>query len=313
MKKVLFIDSVHSILETRLAAAGYVCEHDLTSNREEIMHQMHKYDGLVLRSRIRIDEAFMQSAPQLKWIARSGSGLENIDLQAAQAHGIQVIHSAEGNRDAVGEHVIGLTLNLLNKMCEANHSVKNGHWLREAHRGRELKHLTFGIIGYGVMGSAVAEKLSGFGCKVIAHDKYKTGYSSGLVTEVELAQIFQETDVVSLHLPQSAETFHYADSNFFASFAKPIYFLNTARGKNVDTAALLHALHQHQVVAAGLDVLEFEKASLEGLDVNDAATLQELMKLPNVLLTPHVAGWTTESYFKLSDVLANKIIAFDQI
>ena len=277
------------------------------------MHRMHPYSGLVLRSRIPIDDAFMQSAPQLKWIARSGSGLENIDLPSAHARGIQVIHSAEGNRDAVGEHVIGLTLNLINKMCQANESVKNGHWLREAHRGRELKHMTFGIIGYGVMGSSVAEKLSGFGCQVIAYDKYKTGFGNTRVQEVDLAHLFQEADVVSLHLPQSSETFHYADANFFASFSKPIYFLNTARGKNVHTAALLYALQQHHVVAAGLDVLEFEKASLESLDVDDAATLQELMKLPNVLFTPHVAGWTEESYFKLSEVLAHKIIAFDQI
>jgi D-3-phosphoglycerate dehydrogenase / 2-oxoglutarate reductase len=313
LKKVLFIDSVHSILAERLTAAGYACEHDLQSSREDLMHRMHPYSGLVLRSRIPIDDAFMQSAPQLKWIARSGSGLENIDLPSAHARGIQVIHSAEGNRDAVGEHVIGLTLNLINKMCQANESVKNGHWLREAHRGRELKHMTFGIIGYGIMGSSVAEKLSGFGCQVIAYDKYKTGFGNARVQEVDLAHLFQEADVVSLHLPQSSETFHYADANFFASFSKPIYFLNTARGKNVHSAALLYALQQHHVVAAGLDVLEFEKASLESLDVDDAATLQELMKLPNVLFTPHVAGWTEESYFKLSEVLAHKIIALDQI
>ncbi len=311
MKKVIFIDTVHPILEERLSAAGYVCTHDYTSSKTELMHTLLDCCGIVLRSRIGIDRDILQAAPALQWIARSGSGLENIDLEAAQARGVAVINSPEGNSDAVGEHVIGLTLAMLNKFISGNTAVREGRWERELHRGRELKHLNFGIIGYGVMGKAVAEKLSGFGTRILAHDKYKTGFSAGRVEEVELETLFAEADVVSLHLPQNAETMHYANVDFFNRFAKPIYFINTARGKNVKTTDLVEALKNGRVTSAALDVLEFEKASLEGLDLADAEALRGLMAFPQVVFTPHVAGWTTESYFKLSDVLADKILRLE--
>jgi D-3-phosphoglycerate dehydrogenase / 2-oxoglutarate reductase len=312
VKKVIFLDAVHEVLEQRLSAAGFVCEHHYSSPRAEVLSILHAFAGIVVRSRLTIDRELFDSATQLEWIARSGSGLENIDLRTAEDRGIHVISSPEGNRDAVGEHVIGLTLAMLNQICTANTSVKDGHWLREAHRGRELKNLTFGIIGYGHMGSAVAEKLKGFGCRIVAYDKYKKGFGNQHVTEVALQQFYREADIVSLHLPQSADTYHYANEAFFGQFQKSIWFINTARGKNTHTAALLSALENGKVIGAALDVLEFEKASLEGLTDADSEILTRLKTLTQVLLTPHVAGWTTESYFKLSDVLADKILAQHQ-
>jgi D-3-phosphoglycerate dehydrogenase / 2-oxoglutarate reductase len=308
VKKVLFLDTVHEILEQRLLGAGFVCEHHYSTSRSEVLSILPAFAGIVVRSRLTIDRELLTHASQLEWIARSGSGLENIDLNAAEERGIHVISSPEGNRDAVGEHVIGLTLALLKPLFAANASVKSGHWLREAHRGRELKNQTFGIIGFGHMGSAVAEKLSGFGCRILAHDKYKTGFGNQHVTEVTLEQLYREADIVSLHLPQSAETYHYANEAFFDQFQKSIWFINTARGKNTETAALLKALESGKAIGAALDVLEFEKASLEGLTDADSAVLIRLKSLPQVLFSPHVAGWTTESYYKLSDVLADKII-----
>jgi D-3-phosphoglycerate dehydrogenase / 2-oxoglutarate reductase len=308
LKKVLFLDTVHPILEERLSHAGYQCVHDFTSKPEQIADVLGECKGLVLRSRITVNSAFLALAPNLQWIARSGSGLENIDLEAADAAGVAVINSPEGNSDAVGEHVIGMALQMVNHLFSGNASVREGRWERELHRGRELKHMNIGLIGYGVMGSSVAQKLSGFGSRILAHDKYKTGFAGGRVEEVDLPTIFAEADVVSLHLPQNKETFHYANAEFFAQFAKPIYFINTARGKNVDTRALVDALNTGRVIAASLDVLEFEKASLEGLDLADAEALRTLMAFPQVFFTPHVAGWTVESYFKLSNVLADKIL-----
>jgi D-3-phosphoglycerate dehydrogenase / 2-oxoglutarate reductase len=308
LKKVLFIDSVHPVLQERLEAAGYQCVLDFRSPRESLLDQLHEFEGVVLRSRLAIDAEWLNRGTQLKWIARSGSGLENIDQKTADQLGIKIISSPEGNRDAVGEHVLGLTLNLLHKISQGNTSVRNGDWLREAHRGRELKHLTFGIIGYGVMGSGVAEKLSGFGSRIIAFDKYKTGFSSGTVEEVDLKTLQECADIVSLHLPQNEETLHFADTSFFSSFAKPIWFINTARGKNVKTTDLVEAIKNGRVSGAALDVLEFEKASLEGLELNQAQALTDLLNMDQVIITPHVAGWTTESYFKLSDVLADKIL-----
>jgi D-3-phosphoglycerate dehydrogenase len=308
LKKVLFLDTVHPILQERLTAAGYTCIEELTITREEALTILPQFEGIVLRSRLRMDKEWFEKGSALQWIARSGSGLENIDINAAQASGVRVINSPEGNRDAVGEHVIGLTLALLNKIIAANNAVHQGHWLREAHRGRELKHLTFGIIGYGVMGSGVAEKLSGFGSKIIAYDKYKTRFSQGAVKEVDLKTLQAQADIVSLHLPQNEETLHFADSSFFAAFAKPIWFINTARGKNVKTTDLVEAIKNGRVTGAALDVLEFEKASLEGLDMDEAQALTDLLNMEQVIITPHVAGWTTESYFNLSDVLADKIL-----
>lgn len=306
MKKVIFIESVHEILHERLSALGYQCENRYENSRDEILNSMHAFEGLVLRSRIKIDKTFFDAAPKLKFIARSGSGLENIDVKEAESRGIQVFSSPEGNRDAVGEHAIAMLLMLFNNLKRADTEVRNNIWKREENRGLELKGKTVAIIGYGMMGSGVAEKLSGFGCRILAHDLYKVGFANDRVEEVNLKEVYDEADIVSLHLPLTSETIHYANADFFSRFKKNIYFINTARGKNVNTADLAEALRSGKVAGACLDVLEYEKSSLEGLE-NTSADLVYLQQSENVILTPHIAGWTHESYYKLSSVLADKI------
>jgi D-3-phosphoglycerate dehydrogenase len=252
---------------------------------------------------------FIDAATNLKFIARSGSGLENIDVAYAESNGVKVYNSPEGNRDAVGEHAVGMLLMLLNNLRQADADVRAGRWPREENRGYEIAGKTVGIIGYGLMGSSFAQKLSGFGATVIAYDKYKTGYSSSIVQEVSLAELRLRADIVSLHLPLNAETHYFANTAFFQSFAKPIYFINTARGKNTETAALVDALKNGRVKGACIDVIEYEKASLEGLEQDPSLTaMRELITMSNVVLSPHIAGWTHESYEKLSSVLAEKIL-----
>lgn len=309
MKTVLFIESVHDILQQQLEQAGYACELRYQASREELLADASRYEGIVVRSRIRIDREFMDAATNLKFIARSGSGLENIDVAYAESKGVKVYNSPEGNRDAVGEHAVGMLLMLLNNLRQADADVRAGRWSREENRGYEIAGKTVGIIGYGLMGSSFAQKLSGFGATVIAYDKYKIGYSSSIVQEVSLAELQLRADIVSLHLPLNAETHYFANTAFFQSFAKPIYFINTARGKNTDTAALVEALKNGRVQGACVDVIEYEKASLEGLEQDPSLTaMRELIAMPNVVLSPHIAGWTHESYEKLSRVLAEKIL-----
>jgi D-3-phosphoglycerate dehydrogenase / 2-oxoglutarate reductase len=307
--KVLFIDSVHSILEERLTKAGYICEHDYTSSYEELRNRVHEFDGIVIRSRVKIDRAFLESASSLKWIARSGSGMENIDIEFAANRGIRCINSPEGNADAVGEHVIGMILMLLNKLNTANDEVKKGLWRREENRGIEISGKVFSIIGYGVMGSTLAKKLSGFGCEILAHDKYKSGFSNDFVKEVSIEEVYERSDFVSIHLPLNSETTYYANDIFFSRFIKPIYFINASRGKNTNTEALYQAVVAGKVQGACVDVLEYEKASLEGLEISKLPiSLKALFESNKIVFTPHVAGWTEESYYKLSDVLADKIL-----
>ncbi|MFM9984805.1 MAG: NAD(P)-dependent oxidoreductase [Flavobacteriales bacterium] len=306
MKKVIFIESVHEILHERLSTLGFQCENRYDNSRDEILSLMHEFEGLVLRSRIQVDKAFLEASPNLKFIARSGSGLENIDVKEAELRGIKVFSSPEGNRDAVGEHAIAMLLMLFNNLKRADTEVRNNIWRREENRGLELKGKTVAIIGYGVMGSGLAEKLSGFGCRILAHDLYKSGFANNQVEEVNLKVIFDEADIVSLHLPLTSETIHYANGDFFSRFKKNIYLINTARGKNVNTADLAESLRSGKVAGACLDVLEHEKSSLEGLE-NTSPDLVYLQQAENVILTPHIAGWTHESYYKLSGVLADKI------
>ena len=262
----------------------------------------------------------LHALPDLQWIARSGSGLENIDLATAAELDIAVHSSPEGNRDAVGEHCIGMLLGTLHKLPSGDASIRQHQWLREAHRGRELKSMTVGIVGYGHMGSAFAERLAGFGCRVMAYDKYKEGWGEQPTTQRPLPYVkpvgwdtfCQSVDVVSLHLPWTVETKGMVDDVWLAQFDKPILLLNTSRGPIVQTKALLSALDDGRVTEACLDVLEFEGRSLEALDgLADAemrAAFEQLLAHPSVLLSPHVAGWTLESYVKLSTVLADKIL-----
>jgi D-3-phosphoglycerate dehydrogenase len=311
MKKVLFIESVHEILHQRLEAAGYSCVRMYEATREELLNCAADIEGLVVRSRVKIDRPFIDASPNLKFIARSGSGVENIDVHYAESKGIAVYNSPEGNRDAVGEHAIGMLLMLMNNLRQADADVRAGRWPREENRGYEISGKTVGIIGYGLMGSSFAQKLSSFGARVIAHDKYKSQFSDQWAVPVSLEELKAEADIVSLHLPLTDETHYYADAQFFASFAKKIYFINTARGKNTETSALVDALKSGKVRGACLDVIEYEKASLEGLEKDPSLTaMRDLIAMPNVVLSPHIAGWTHESYEKLSSVLAGKILGF---
>ena len=315
------MDVVHEALWKALDAAGMKCHDGTGVSREAIVAgDLGPVHGLVLRSRIRLDAEVLHALPDLQWIARSGSGLENIDLATAAELDIAVHSSPEGNRDAVGEHCIGMLLGTLHKLPSGDASIRQHQWLREAHRGRELKSMTVGIVGYGHMGSAFAERLAGFGCRVMAYDKYKEGWGEQPTTQRPLPYVkpvgwdtfCQGVDVVSLHLPWTVETKGMVDDVWLAQFDKPILLLNTSRGPIVQTKALLSALDDGRVTEACLDVLEFEGRSLEALDgladEEMRAAFEQLLAHPSVLLSPHVAGWTLESYVKLSTVLADKIL-----
>jgi D-3-phosphoglycerate dehydrogenase len=308
MKKILFVDTVHPVLEERLIHLGYVCEHDLKSSKEEIESKIDQYFGLVIRSRFPINESFLNKANTLKFIARSGAGLENINVALAEEMGVTVFNSPEGNMDAVGEHSIGMLLMLFNQLKKGDLEVREGLWDREGNRGLELAKKTVGIIGYGNMGKAFSEKLSGFGCRVIAYDKYKEDFQSEAVEEVSLEEVFQETDVLSIHLPLSEETHHYVNKEFLSKFKKPIYIVNTARGNNVCVADLVSGLKHNIVLGACLDVLEYETKSFETISALELPEdFKYLSQSDRVILSPHVAGWTEESYIKLSSFLAAKI------
>lgn len=299
MTKVLISDSTHEVLGQRLREAGFAVSVEPDHDYESLAKAAQGCDGLVVRSKVIIDKAFIDRVPSLRCIGRVGAGMETIDVDYAEAHGIRCLNSPEGNRDAVGEHAVGLLLALLNNIARSDAEVRQGLWRREANRGFELGNLTVGIIGYGNMGQAFAKRLSGFGCRVVIYDKYK---EIGSLEEVQ-----READVVSFHVPLTDETRHYLDDSFVAAMAKPFFLVNTSRGAVVDTEALVRGLESGKVRGAALDVLEYENMQADGLgDV--PASLQYLMRSPHTVLTPHVAGWTVESKYKLAAVLADKII-----
>ncbi|GAB4257116.1 MAG: 2-hydroxyacid dehydrogenase [Vicingaceae bacterium] len=304
--KILFLDTVHPLLMQRLTAIGMECEEDYTSTKPVIEEKIHLYDGLVIRSRIPIDSNFIDKAVRLKFIARSGAGLENIDTDYCKIKSIQVFNSPEGNMDAVGEHAVGMLLMLFNHLKKGDKEVRQGIWDREGNRGIELKGKTVGIIGYGNMGSAFAKKLSGFEINILAYDKYKKGFGNEYVKETTLDEIYSNTDVLSIHLPLSDETHHYVNQSFINKFKKPFYLINTARGNHIKTIDLIEALNTKKILGACLDVLEFETKSFE-LNSSDKALFNQLTAFDNVLFSPHVAGWTVESYEKLAFFLAEKI------
>lgn len=308
--RVLFIDRVHPDMMEALTAKGFRCEEDYDSTYEDLLAKIGEYTGVVIRSRVPMDSKMIEAGKALRFIARSGSGLENIDVEAAARAGVAVHNSPEGNRVAVAEHAIGMILALFNRICKADAEVKRGVWLREDNRGLELSERTVGIIGFGHMGKTLARNLSGFGCEILAYDKYKTGYAPDYVKETDLEEIMSRCDVVSLHIPLSAETYHMVDENFIDSFAKPFYLINTSRGIHVSIPALVAGLSSGKVAGACLDVLEYERSSFEQLTFSDLPEdFRRLASAPNVILSPHVAGWTVESYRKLALRLAEKISA----
>lgn len=307
---VLFIDSVHPILEEKLTQAGFLCQRHFKSNFEDLQNVLPQAYGLVIRSRFTIDETFLAFCPNLQFIARSGSGLENIDVKRCQSLNIRLYNSPEGNRNAVAEHALGMLLSLMNKLNKAHQEVRNGIWDREGNRGEELDGKTIGIIGYGNNGAAFAKKLRGFDVKVLAYDKYKSGFGDYQVQECTLEALQEQADIISFHVPQNKETKHFFSSEFLGQMAKPFYLLNLSRGKVVATAAIVEGLKSGQIKGAGLDVLEYEQKSFESFFDQEMPTdFQYLVSADNVCLTPHVGGWTTESYVKLSSVLADKILS----
>jgi D-3-phosphoglycerate dehydrogenase len=304
--KVVFIDSVHPILQERLEKAGYSCVDATLLDYDSCAAITSDAVGIVIRSRFKMDESFLKNATKLEFIARSGAGMENIDVAYCEKRGIELFNAPEGNRNAVAEHALGMLLNLFRNIKKGDSEVRQGVWDREGNRGIELDGKTVGIIGFGNNGGAFAKKLSGFDVRVLAYDKYKTVPNLGQVEAADMERIFEEADVVSFHIPQTEETLFWGNADFFNTFTKPIYLLNMSRGKIVKTQDLLDAIDQGKVLGACLDVLEFESTSFSEIDKNE--TLNQLLNHPKVLLSPHIAGWTHESYFLLSDVLADKIL-----
>ena len=305
--KILHLDTNHPLLIQQLNDLGFKNDEDYTSSKEELEAKIHAYHGIIIRSRFTIDRQFLDAATNLKFIGRVGSGLENIDCDYAQKKDVELIAAPEGNRNAVGEHALGMLLSLLNKLNKADHEVRNGKWLREANRGAELDGKTVGIIGYGNTGKAFAKKLQGFDVKVLCYD-IKANVSDKNCQQVSLEQIQAEADIVSLHTPQTLLTLGMVNSNFIDQFKKPFWFINTARGKSVITKDLVTALKSGKILGAGLDVLEYEKSSFEHLFSSELPeAFQYLIKAENVLLTPHIAGWTVESKEKLAQTIVDKI------
>jgi len=313
--KILFIDVVHEHLVSYLMRMDYQCHDGSELSREEILLEIEQYDGVVIRSRIKLDKELLDAAKNLRFIARAGAGMENIDVEHAKMLGIQCFNAPEGNRDAVAEHTIGMLLTLFNHINTADIEIRKGLWLREENRGVELLGRTVGIIGYGNTGQALAKRLAGFGVLMYAHDKYEKDFSDDLVIETNLESILQEAEVISLHVPLNLETFHMVNDAFFEKLNNPIYLINTSRGAVVDTEALVRAIESGKVLGACLDVLEFEKFNFEKIENEKIPpSLQYLIDSPKVILTPHVAGWTQESHAKISHVLAEKIqMAYSEV
>ena len=307
--KVLHLDTNHELLINQLNDLGFTNHEDYKSSKEVIEAIIHEYDGIVLRSRFTIDKQFLDAAKNLKFIGRVGAGLENIDCDYAEQKGIYLISAPEGNRNAVGEHTLGMLLSLFNKLNKGDHEVRHGKWLREDNRGIELDGKTVGLIGYGNMGKAFAKKLRGFDVTVLCYDiKDNVGNENAKQVSHEVFQ--EKVDVLSLHTPQTPLTLNMINTAFINQIKKPFWLINTARGKSIVTADLVSALKSGKILGAGLDVLEYEKASFETLFSSELPeAFKYLINSENVLLSPHVAGWTIESKEKLAQTIVDKIKA----
>jgi D-3-phosphoglycerate dehydrogenase len=301
--KILFIDTVHPLLKQELEKENHICDTAYNKSKTEIEQIISNYQGIIIRSRFKIDKQFIDCGSNLKFIARAGSGLENIDVDYAENKNIHCYNAAEGNRQAVAEHALGMLLSLFNNLNTADQEIRNGVWEREGNRGIELAGKTVAIIGYGNNGSAFAKVLKGFNVKILAYDKYLKDYSYKNTME----SIYNEADIVSLHIPLTEETTYLVDDKFINSFEKNIYLINSARGKCTNTKHLVAALENGKIKGVCLDVFEYEKTSFENLSqegfTND---MQNLMNSKNTILSPHIAGWTKESNVKIAEVLLNK-------
>jgi len=302
--RLLIVDDLHPVFIEMIQNAGITCDYRPTITRIETLAIIKDYEGLILRSKFKVDSEIIDAAIKLKVIGRAGAGVDNIDQAYAERRGIRLFSAPEGNCDAVGEHMLAILLALLNKLSIGNAEIRNGLWLREENRGIELGGKTVALIGYGNNGSAMARKLSGFDVNVIAYDKYKSNFSDQFVTEVQMDELFLKADVLSLHIPLTNETSKLVNKSFLNRFKKPIFFLNGSRGEIVEISAVIEGLRNNSILGAGLDVLPVEKFP----ELQNTSWYNELISFRNVIMTPHVAGWSTQSYFKLSKILAEKIL-----
>ncbi|MHC8948180.1 NAD(P)-dependent oxidoreductase [Sphingobacterium hungaricum] len=304
--RILIVDDVHHILTEKFEGAGISFDYLPEITKSEAEKIIHLYSGMVIRSKFEVDKNFIDIAESLKVIARCGAGMDNIDEDYASQKNIKLINAPEGNRDAVGEHMIGMLLSLMNNLNKADQEIKNGRWDREGNRGHELKGRTVALIGYGNNGQAMAKKLSGFDVRVIAYDKYKTGFSDDYAKEVSMEEVVKQADVLSFHIPLTKETKGLVNDEYLFHFKKPFFFLMGARGPIADVSAILKYLEQGKILGAAFDVLPVEKFP----SLAEQSWYTDLISHPNVLLSPHVAGWTFDSYYKLSAFAAEKVVEF---
>lgn len=307
--KILLLDTNHPVLEEKLVEAGFHCDYFQDLTLERLENIISQYSGIILRSRFRLGQKLLAKAPNLAFIGRVGAGMEGVDIDYAAQSGIRCFNAPEGNRNAVGEHALGMLLAMTNHLLRVDAEVRKGIWIREGNRGHELQGKTVGIIGYGNTGGAFARKLSGFDCEVIAYDKYKKDFSDNYVKEVGMKEIFSRADVLSLHIPLTEETTGLVNNEYLQKFSRSIWLINTSRGQVVNTFELVDALDAGMLRGAALDVLEYESLSFEDLDTEDLPQpYKDLIASNKVILSPHIAGWTVESKLKLAMVISAKII-----
>jgi len=303
--KIIITAPVHPFLLDTFQQKGYTVQYEPAMSYEQLMKQINTAHGLIVTTRLKIDAAILEKAHQLKWIGRIGSGMELIDTELAASKNIVCVSSPEGNRTTVGEHTLGLLLSLMNRIQSSYKEVREGKWIRDANRADELTGKTVGIIGFGNTGSAFAKLLSGFDVEILVHDIYKTGFETAQIKAATLEMIQAHADVVSLHLPLTSLTHHYANASFFNALKKKPYFISTCRGSVTETAAVLAAIQNKQIRGVGLDVLEKEPISLH--TGQEMAVLEALMMHPNCIITPHIAGYSHEAYYKMSKVVLEKL------
>ena len=305
MKKILIIDDMHESIVPLLTQLGFDVDYLPKINRDEVLESISVYQGLILRSKLLVDKSILDRAEQLQFIARAGAGLDKIDLDEVSKRGIKLLNAPEGNRDALGEHTLGLLLSLTNNIVKSDREIRRFTWDREGNRGYEIGGKTVGLLGYGNMAQAFAKRLKPFGCEILAYDKYKVNYSDQFVKESSLEEIKERADIFSIHTPLTPETRGLVDHDFLSSFKKPFWLLNTARGEIIPIIDLLNFLNEGKILGASLDVLENEK--IRKMSESEKKHYNELFEKHNVILTPHVAGWSFESYRRINDVLVSKI------